>query len=149
MNYWKELQTKNWVDWVKVLVAIDIASSGVGLVLGIDMHVFAYLLRIIGLGFISSLFFGILYVFVAVLIVKRVFPQRLAEEEHIEAERMDEDIVETTNAVKKHAKKIAKKVAEVTDKAHDTIDAAIDKGEAMLGKAHQDAKEEVNKLINE
>jgi len=149
MNYWKELGKKNWIDWIKILVAIDIASSGVGLILGLDMHVFGYLLRIVGLGFVSSLFFGILYVFVAVLILKRVFPQKLAEEEHVEAERMNEEIIDTTNAVKKGAKSFAKKAAEITDKVHDRLDNLIDKGEEFIGKKKQEAKNEVDKLISE
>jgi uncharacterized membrane protein YhiD involved in acid resistance len=149
MNYWKELGKKNWIDWIKILVAIDIASSGIGLILGLDMHVFAYLLRVIGLGFLSSIFFGVLYVFVAVLILKRVFPQKLAEEEHIEADRMNEEIVDTTHAVQKSAKKFAQKAAEVTDKVHDKLDHLIDKGEEFIGTKKREAKDEVDKLINE
>ena len=149
MNYWKELGNKNWIDWVKILIAIDIASAGVGLILGLDMHVFAYLLRIVGLGFLSRIFFGGLYVFVALIILKRVFPQKLAEEEHIEAVRVNEDIIDTTNSIKKGTKKMMNKAAQIIDTAHDKLDAALDRGEEMLGKAKKDAKDEVNKLINE
>ena len=144
MNYWKEIRKKNWIDWLKIVVAIDIAGVGIGLVLGFNMHVFAHMF-----GFITRIFFGILYVFVAVLIFKRVFPQRLADEEHQEAERMDEEIVDTTNAVKKSAKKLVQKAAILTDKAHDKIDNLLDKGEEFIGKRKEEAKDEVQKLIND
>lgn len=149
MNYWNELGEKSWIDWIKILVAIDIASSGVGLILGLDMHVFGYLLRIIGLGFLSSLFFGVLYIFLAVLIIKRVFPQKLAEDEHVEAERMNEEIIDTTHAVKKGVRRLVKKAAKVTDKIHEKLDGLIDKGEEFIGKKKQEAKDEINKLTNE
>ena len=144
MNYWKEIRKKTWTDWLKIVVAIDIAGVGVGLILGFDMHVFAHIF-----GFLSRSLFGVLYVFVDVLIFKRVFPQKLAEEEHLEAERMDEEIVDTTNAVKKVVKKVAKKANEITDKAHEKIDTVLDKGEEFIGKRKEEAKEAVDKLINE
>jgi len=147
--YWNELKKKTWIDWIKILVAIDIAGAGVGLILNVDMHVFGYLLRVIGLGFLSRIFFGILYVFVAVLIFKRIFPQKLAEDEHVEAERMDEEIIDTTNAVKKEAKKFAKKAAAFTDKVHDKLDTMIDKGEEVIQKGKQDAKDELDRLTKE
>ena len=144
MNYWKELRKKNWIDWLKIVVAIDVAGVGIGLILGFNMHVFAHIF-----GFLSRILFGVLYVFVAVLILKRVFPQKLADEEHVEAARMDEEIIDTTNTVKDKAKKFAQKVAAITDKAHDKLDNLIDKGEEFIGKAKKDAKDEVEKLINE
>ncbi len=147
--YWNELKKKTWIDWIKILVAVDIASSGIGLILNVDMHVFAYILRIIGLGFLSRIFFGILYVFVAVLIFKRIFPQKLAEDENIEAKKMDEEIVDTTDQVKAGVKKLAKKAAELTDKAHDKLDTLLDKGEDLIKKGHKDAKDEIDKLMKD
>ncbi|MCA9351322.1 hypothetical protein KC929_00910 [Patescibacteria group bacterium] len=144
MNYWKEIKSKNWIDWLKIVVAIDIAGVGVGLVLGFEMHVFANIL-----GFITRIIFGVLYVFVAVLIFKRVFPQKLADDENAEAARMDDEIKETAGAVKKTVKKVVEKANELTDKAHEKIDGVIDKGEAFLGKRHEELKEEVKKLTNE
>jgi len=29
---WKKLKEKTWIDWIKVVVAIDIAGVGIGLV---------------------------------------------------------------------------------------------------------------------
>lgn len=147
--YWNELKGKTWIDWVKILVAIDIASSGIGLILNVDMHVFAYLLRIIGLGFLSRIFFGVLYVFVAVLIFKRIFPQKLAKEEHVEADKMDKEIINTSNQVKIGITKMVKKAVKLTDKAHDKLDKIIDKGEDLISKGKQDAKKEIDKLMKD
>jgi len=141
---WKELRKKTWIDWIKIIVAIDITGVGIGLILGFDMHIFAHIL-----GFLSRTFFGLLYVLVAYLIFRRVFPQELAEEEHIEAKKMDEEIIDTTNIVKKGAKKIAQKAHEFTEKAYDTIDDLLDKGESFVGKRKQEVQEEVKKLMKD
>ncbi|MCA9352608.1 hypothetical protein KC901_00305 [Patescibacteria group bacterium] len=144
MNYWREIRKKNWIDWIKIIVAIDVAGVGIGLILDFNLHVFAYMF-----GFITRIAFGVLYVFVAVLIFKRVFPQKLAKEENEEAERMDKDITETTNVVKKAFRRVVAKTNELTEKTNDTIDAVIDRGEEFIGKRKAEAKEEVQKLINE
>jgi len=68
------------------------------------MHVFAHVL-----GFLSRIIFGMMYVFVAVLIFKRIFPQALAEEEKTEAHKMDREIIETSHVIKRGAQKIIKK----------------------------------------
>ena len=149
MNYWKELGNKTWIDWLKILVAVDIAGAGIGMILNVDMHVFGYLLRVIGIGFVSQIIFGLLYVFVAVLIFKRVFPQKLAQDEQFEAEKMDIEIVQTSQTVSESAKKLAKKIAKITDKAHNKIDKVLDKIEEFMSKRKIEAKEEVQKLINE
>ena len=141
---WKELKKKTWIDWIKIVVAIEIAGVGIGLVLGFDMHVFAHIF-----GFLSRIAFGVMYVFVAVLILKRVFPQALADEEHTEAQKMNEEIIDTTNAVKKGAKTVIKKAAELTDKAHEKIDQLLDKGEEFIDKRKKEAKDEIKKLTQE
>ncbi len=140
----KELKKKTWIDWIKIVVAIEIAGVGIGLVLGFDMHVFAHIF-----GFLSRIAFGVMYVFVAVLILKRVFPQALADEEHTEAQKMNEEIIDTTNAVKKGAKTVIKKAAELTDKAHEKIDQLLGKGEEFIDKRKKEAKDEIKKLTQE
>lgn len=137
----KELKKKTWIDWVKIIIAIDIAGVGIGLVLGFDMHVFAHIF-----GFLSRIVFGIMYVFVAVLIFKRVFPQALAQEEHIEAKNMDTEIVETSHAVKKGIQKLIQKINNYSDTAHTKIDEFLDKGEAFAKKRGNEIKKEINKL---
>jgi len=147
--YWNELRKKTWIDWVKILVAIDIFSAGIGLILNVDMHVFAYLLRIIGLGFLSRIFFGVLYVFVAVLIFKRIFPQKLAKEENTEAKKMDTEIINTATQVKNGLQKLSQKASQITDRVNEKIDNLIDKSEVIINKGKQDAKDEIDKLTKD
>lgn len=144
MNIWKELGNKTWIDWLKIVVAIDIAGVGIGLILGFSYHVFASMI-----GFVTRIIFGVLYVFVAVLIFKRVFPQKLAEEEHIEAKRMDEEIRDTTMSIQNSVKKFIKKAENVAVKAQDTIDHALDKSEEFIGKRKKEVNDEVDKLMND
>ena len=144
MNFLKELTNKTWIDWLKIVVAIDIAGVGVGLILGFNLHVFASML-----GFITRIIFGVLYVFVAVLIFKRVFPQALATEEHLEAKHMDEEIRDTAVSVKDSMKKMLEKAGEIAEKAQGKIDQALDKGEQFVGKRKQEINDEVNKLMND
>jgi hypothetical protein len=149
--FWNELKSKNWIDWVKILVAVDIAIRGFGLIINIEplsLNFFvAYLLG--PFGFVSRLFFGMMYVFVAVLIFKRIFPQKLANEEHVEAKRMDEEIADTAQIVKKESKKLAKRAEKLIEKAQNKIDAFIERGEQGLKKGKKDATDEIKKLINE
>lgn len=140
----KELKNKTWIDWIKIIVAVDIAGTGIGLVLGFDMHVFAHIF-----GFISRIIFGVMYVFVAVLIFKRVFPQSLAKEEHAEAKKMDEEIVDTTKVMKKGGKKIINKIVHITEKAQGSIDDLLDKGANFVKKRKQEVEQEVDKLIKD
>lgn len=144
MNFWKEIKSKTWIDWVKIIVAIDIAGVGIGLILGFNLHVFAFML-----GFVTRLIFGVLYVFLAVLIFKRVFPQELAEDEHTEAILMDEEIKDTTHFVSDSFKKIVKHIEKVTDKTHEKIDHLLDKSEDFIGKRKQEINEEVDKLMKD
>ena len=148
MEIFKELGKKNWIDWKKIIVAIDIASAGIGLIMNIDMHVFGYLLRIINLGFLSRMFIGVMYVFVAVLIFKRIFPQKLAKEEHVEAEKMNKDIEATTTTLGGEAKRLFKKVAKATDSFHTELDNLLDKGEEFIGKRKKEADNEVKRMMN-
>lgn len=140
----KQLRNKTWIDWVKIVVAVDIAGVGIGLILGFDMHVFAHIF-----GFISRIVFGVMYVFVAVLIFKRIFPQELAADEKVEAKKMDEEIIETTNALKKGAQKIVAQAAALTDKAHEKIDEILDKGEDFAKKRKDEVKKEMTKLMED
>lgn len=141
MNFWKEIKGKTWIDWIKVVVAIDIAGVGIGLILDFNLHVFAYVF-----GFLSRIIFGMLYVFVAVLIFKRVFPEPLADDEQAEAARMDDEIKETSYSVRKALKKIARTAERLVDTANERIDRILDKSEDFIGKRKKEIKEEIDKI---
>lgn len=147
----KELKNKTWVDWVKIIVAIDIAIRGFGLIIGIQalsLNFFvAYLMG--PFGFLSRLFFGVMYVFVAMLIFKRVFPQALAKEEQTEAKKMNEEIIDTTNAVKKSSKKIIEKIIKITEKTQDRVDGLLDRGANFAKKRKKEAGDEIKELMKD
>lgn len=121
-------QKKTWIDWIKVIVAIDIASVGIGLVFNIDsFHILADIL-----GSISRIIFGILYVFVAYLIFKRVFPVHLFD-----------------NEAKEKRHEFVEKIDNFSDKVVDTIDDLGKKGKDFAHKRIAEAKEEIERLEKE
>jgi len=65
----KYLKGKTWIDWVKVLLALDIAIVGIGLIFQESLQILANLL-----GPVSRIIFGILYLILAARIIKNVFP---------------------------------------------------------------------------
>jgi hypothetical protein len=141
---WKKLKEKTWIDWIKVVVALDIAGVGIGLILGFDMHVLAHIF-----GFLSRIIFGVLYVFVAVLIFKRVFPQNLAIEEQTEAQKMNDKIKDTTERFKDGMKQILQKLTTLGDTLHTKIDQFLDKGEDFTRKRKEEIKKEVDILMKD
>lgn len=70
----KFLKEKSWIDWLKVIVAIDIAAVGISLVFQHQIHILANIF-----GPISRIIFGILYLVVATAIFRGVFPELFKE----------------------------------------------------------------------
>lgn len=66
------LKNKSWFDWLKIFIAIDLVSVGIGLILHDDFHILANFL-----GFLTRIPFGVMYIFIAILILRRVFPEAL------------------------------------------------------------------------
>ena len=89
MSFSKYIKERTWIDWVKIMIALDIASVGIGMIIGLNFHVLANIF-----GFISRIAFGVMYVFIAVLILKRVFPEALHvdNDDEIEEQNIDVDI---------------------------------------------------------
>lgn len=134
----KYLTGKTWIDWVKVIVAIDIAAVGIGLIFQQKIHILAGLL-----GSVSHIIFGILYIIVAVLIFKTVFPKLFNDlretvtkaEDTLNQEEMD-IVTEDTNTEPEET------VGEMIDKTADKINTFVQ------GKA-QEAKEEIQNDLND
>ncbi len=124
MSLRTEVKKKNWIDWIKALVAVDIASVGVALVFGIsDFHVLADLL-----GWFSQIIFGILYIFVAVLIFKRVFPMHLFED---------------TN---KNKHNFIQKIDDFSEKTVEKAEHVLHKGKQFAEKRYHEAKQEFENM---
>ena len=125
----KYLKGKTWIDWVKVIVAIDIAAVGIGLIFQQQIHILAGVF-----GSVSRIVFGILYILVAASIFKIVFPQivedlkgRVSEPKKKEEEKAQAEEVEQEETV-----------GEMIDKTAQKINTFV------AGKA-QEAKEELQK----
>ena len=144
MNWIKELKNKTWIDWVKILVAIDIASVGIGLILGMPFHVLAGVL-----GFISRFLFGVMYVFVAVLILKRIFPTELSKKETNRKKDVNFDIKKGLHDGKRIGKKIIDFINFYSDKVIDIIDDWLDIIESFFYKKKEELKKEVKKLVDD
>ncbi len=144
IHHLKELKNKTWIDWIKIIVAIDIASVGIGLIIGLNFHVLAGIL-----GFISRIAFGIMYIFVAVLILKRVFPSalHLDPNDTLDAEDIDTDIKEGVTQGKKRVKNIIDHIDQFSEKIIDKIDKGLDKTEDFFRHKKDEVKNEVNELI--
>ncbi len=129
MNFFKQiklLKQKTWFDWLKIIIAIDIASAGIGLILNIPIHAIAYLL-----GFFTRIIFGVLYIGFATFLIKEVF----TNSHHTRIKQKDK--IETL--VRRHSeqsisfmKKIILVVEEKTDRLMYHIDALLDEIENFI-----------------
>ncbi len=142
MNFFKELRKKTWIDWVKILVAIDMAFVGMGLVVNIHFHVLAD-----SLGFLTRIPFGILYIFIAVIIFKRVFPQ---VREDGEMSRPEEETLEKqARSIKTLMGDCIRYCDALVDRILDFVDRMIDAIEDFFKKRYRELKDEVHKASKE
>ena len=127
-NISQHFKGKNWIDWVKALVAFDIAIVGISLVFQNEMHILANMF-----GVVSRLIFGILYIIVAIAILKGVFPDLFEEFK----EQFEDDETEKPH----HKKHTSSHVSEMIEKgAHKAKDFVHDRA--------QEAKQELNKILD-
>lgn len=145
MSFIKKLRKMTWIDWVKTVVAIDIASVGIGLIIGLRFHVLAYVF-----GFISRIAFGAMYIFVAVLIFKRVFPDTIIADHGDDAkeENLDTDIATGISNGKKYTRQLISEIKKYTEKLLDLVDALLDRGEDFFKKRISEARTETKKIID-
>ena len=146
MNWIKELKHKTWIDWIKIIVALDIASAGVGLIVNLHFHVLANIF-----GFISRIFMGILYIMVATLIIKRVFPSVLRDDEKKSLKKIsiDSDIEKGLKDGKKITKKVFQKMETASEKILHFIDRNIDLLEIFAKKRIKEIKREIHHLTKD
>ena len=152
MNFLKDLTEKSWIDWVKILVAIDIASVGIGLIIDIKFPVLHDIF-----GIISRIAFGVMYVFVSMLILKRVFPSTESGREKAkrEEETIDADIKKSvrqsrrvTRKLIENTKKLFKKIEKYSDHVIDIIDHFLDNVEYFFKKRKKEVKKEIDDLLD-
>ncbi len=141
----KKLGKKTWIDWLKAIVAIDIASVGIALIIGENFHILANIF-----GFLTRIIFGILYIFIAVLIFKRVFPEFMAggsEAGNTEENSMDLDVEGGVKSAQNFVKKIATKAEKVVENATDALDNTLEKAEDFVIDRKNEANEEIKNLM--
>jgi uncharacterized membrane protein YuzA (DUF378 family) len=133
----KYIQGKTWIDWLKVIVAVDIAAVGIGLIFQESFHILANIL-----GPFSRIIFGILYLMVALAIIKIVFPGLVEDLKGSKAKSVEEVVDEEVTITE-----------EVEDKPKETVGERIDNAAKKVntfiqGRA-EEVKEEVRKVLDE
>ena len=145
MHWIKELKRKNWIDWIKILVALDISSAGVGLILNLHLHIIAPIL-----GFITRILMGIFYIMLAVIILKKVFPKSvdIDEEELLKSEHIHDEIQNKVKESKRFTRKVIYKLETISNNIINKIDALLDKVEDFFHKKKKEIKEEVHNTLH-
>jgi len=149
----KRLQELSFIDWIKIMVAIDITGVGIGLIFGFPLHVFANLL-----GWVSRLVFGFLYLFTAFLIFSRVLYAHnliLHSQGRREGERRtpyEEDAKFLKRILHKGMgwlRTLMETLNRMAQEAIDAIDSFLDRLEFFLEDKKEEIKEEVVSIIKD
>ncbi len=126
----------NWIDWIKILVALDITTSGIGLLFGFPLHLFANIF-----GWVSRIFFGFLYIFVAFALFVRVLVSRgflLKKEKRIFSQIRGHFLLNLKNAFTF--------ILKCADKILLFFDEILDKLEFFFSKRKEEIREELNQI---
>ena len=145
MNWLKELKHKNWIDWIKILVALDVFSAGIGLILNLNLHVIAPLF-----GFITRIFMGIFYIMLAVIIIKKVFPKSvdIDEEKALNSKHLNRGIGRFFRHGVFLLKKTFRTAESISNHFLEIIDAWLDHMEDFFSRKKREVKEEVHKTLH-
>lgn len=140
----KDLKNKTWIDWVKVIVAIDIAFVGFGLIIDQDINFLSHIF-----GFISRIPMGIMYVFISVLILKRVFPRSLhvGPVDAAKVSPMENDLNDGLREGKNILSGLLKSLNRKIHQLIDWVDSLLDRIAHFFEKRHHEVKKEVSTLI--
>lgn len=141
MNFIKILKRKTWLDWVKIIIAIDIAAVGIGLILGFDMHALAYVF-----GFISRIIFGILYLSVSFFIFQYVFAEIFDVDEEFKTKTLSEFVSYNFSFIKNKSKSFSERLKKFIDIIHQKLDTIFNTGEHFLNKYMQKIMDKINTL---
>ncbi len=146
MKWIKDLKNKTWIEWLKITVALDIASAGIGLIINLPLHIIAPII-----GFVTRIIMGVMYIFVAVLILKRIFPgpsQNNDEPIHT-SEKKDVDVdIKNGIAEGRHLfKKFIAWVVRTNNIIIDSVDNILDSIELFFTKKKVEVKKEVKELL--
>lgn len=134
----KFLKRKNWIDWVKAIIAIDIAAVGIGLVFQQQIHILANIF-----GSVSRIIFGMLYLVVAAAIFRGVFPEFFQEAREKIKHSTHNEFAPQENEGSQHSTPLEPKetIGEVIDKTAKKVD-------NFVQKRAQEVKDEVNRVLD-
>lgn len=144
-----KLRNLTWLDWIKIIIAIDITANGIGLMFGIPFHIFANIF-----GWFSQIIFGLLYLFIAFLMLARTLYTRRIIDEKIEFDTVThfEDrrfLIRIFRLGKNMLIVFFKKVEAFSKVIIDKFDELLDIIEAFFEKRKVELKEEVKTIIHE
>jgi len=143
--FFQKLKNLRWLDWVKIIVAIDITAVGIGLIFGFPLHIFANMF-----GWVSRLIFGFLYIFTAFLIFSRTLHTRgvvhLEEEKgkHYEEKRVLRSLI--TSFIR-FVQKVFRFLNTTSEKILDRVDEKLDEAEYFLAKRKEEVTQEIHDII--
>ncbi len=143
--FFRKVKKLRWLDWVKMIVAIDITAVGIGLIFGFPLHIFANMF-----GWVSRLIFGFLYIFTAFLIFSRTLHTRGVvrfESEHgkrYEERRFLRSII--TSFVRL-IRKTFRFLNTTSEKILDRVDEKLDEAERFFAKRKEEVEQEIHDLI--
>ena len=149
--YLSKIKRLTWLDWIKIIVAIDITSVGIGLIFGFNFHVFAMMFS-----WFSQFVFGILYILIAFLIILRTL---YTKKVILMGKREDEDVqhsflLRDTKILSRlwkliifHVKKVYRFLDYCSKKILDRIDDLLDYVEHFFKKRKDEVKKEIKDAI--
>ncbi len=149
MKRGSKIRRLTWLDWLKIVIAIDITANGIGLMFGFPFHIFANMF-----GWVSRVIFGLLYVFMAFLIFARTLYARKIIDEKIDAS--DIQHFGDKKMLRRLYRKLIHLIAEIiyyldqrSKEVLDWVDTLLDRVEVFFEKRKREVREEVNSIIRE
>ncbi len=141
----KGLRKKTWIDWVKILVAIDIVFVGIGLILNIHTHLLADIL-----GFLTRIPFGILYILIGFIIFRKVFPEEKNDKNPKDSVlEISEKYQRNTDLKQSFFKSFFSEINSIIESILNFVDRIIDSIEDFFKKRSFEIKDELEKISKE
>lgn len=140
----RDFKDKTWIDWVKMIVAIDIAIVGFGLIIGQDIHFLSHIF-----GFLTRIPMGVMYIFISILILKRVFPSALHVDPHDTAKvsKIDHDMNDGIREGKNIIGDFFRFLNKLLNRFIDWVDYVLDRIAHFFEKRHREVKKEMADLM--
>lgn len=149
MKHRSKISRLTWLDWLKIIIAIDITANGIGLMFGFPFHIFANMF-----GWVSRILFGLFYIFMAFLIFARTLYARKIIDEKIDTSDIQHfgDKKMLRRLYKRGIHLLAELIYYLDQRSKEVlnwIDTLLDKLELFFEKRKREVREEVKSIIHE